>query len=338
MFSQIGRKRRGSELVLKKVKRRKLEEPEDESDEEMELPFPFNPFAISKEDNDVFILENHIYFTTDVSMKSINKLTKIIFAANREFDLLRQTCKFAEITPKPIYLHITSTGGDLFAGLRGIDVIQSSELPIYTIIEGYAISAGSVLFLSGKKRFMSKNAYLLIHQLSSYEGGGTFEQLKDSMKNDALLMNRLYDFYIKSSTNGKLTMDVIKEVLKHDIYWNYRTCEKYGLVDGIYNEINKTVDNNNISPSLNKELEDEVDIEKIIKEREEFDNISNSSTSSNDSEESFKKNTPKKGSKKSISSKENKIDTLNAEKLQNIIESIVKAPSKRQPKRKTKKF
>lgn len=336
MFSQIGRKRRGSELVLKKVKRRKLEDSEDENDEEMELPF--NPFAFSQKDNDVFILENHIYFTTDVTMNSINKLTKIIFAANREFDLLRQTCKFAEITPKPIYLRITSTGGDLFAGLRGIDVIQSSELPIYTIIEGYAISAGSVLFLSGKKRFMSKNAYLLIHQLSSYEGGGTFEQLKDSMKNDAMLMNRLYDFYIKSSRNSKLTMEVIREVLKHDIYWNYRTCEKYGLVDGIYNEINKTVDNNNISPSLNKELEDEVDIEKIIKEREEFDNMSNSSTSTMDSEESFKKNTPKKGSKKSILSKENKIDTLNAEKLQNIIESIVKAPGKKQPKRKTKKF
>ena len=66
--------------------------------------------------------------------------------------------------------------------------------------------------------------------------------------------------------------------------------------------------------------------------------MSNSSTSTMDSEESFKKNTPKKGSKKSILSKENKIDTLNAEKLQNIIESIVKAPGKKQPKRKTKKF
>jgi ATP-dependent Clp protease protease subunit len=328
MFTTIGRKRRGSELILRKSKKRRLEDSEDESDEEIELPF--NPFAISKDDNDVFILENHIYFTTDVSMKSINKLTKIIFAANREFDLLKQTCKFAEVTPKPIYLHITSTGGDLFAGLRGIDVIQRSELPIYTIIEGYAISAGSVLFLSGKKRFMSKNSYLLIHQLSSYDSGGTFEQIKDSIKNDAMLMNRLYDFYIKSSRNNKLTLDIIKEVLKHDIYWNYKTCEKYGLVDGIYNEINKTIDNNNITPNLDKELEDEIDIEKIMKEREEFDNLSNSSNDTSNDTKNKKKTVKNK--------KENSIDTINAEKIEKIIETIVKAPPKRNPKKKTKYF
>ncbi len=219
-----------------KKKFKKMEESEDE-EEDME-PFPINPMQLeSKQDDFVYQLDNHIYFTTDVSMKSINKLSKLIHNSNKEFEILESTVShMAETKPKPIYLHISSMGGDLFAGFRAVDVIQNSKIPIYTVIEGYAISAASLMYLAGKRKFMTKNSFLLIHQLTNYHGGGdaeTFEKSKDEFTNNQLLMNQLYDFYV-SSSNTKLTKKKVEEILKHDLYWNYDTCSKYGLVDELF--------------------------------------------------------------------------------------------------------
>ena len=219
----------------KKKKARKMEETED--DEEVEA-LPFDPFNLDKiEDENVFQMDNHIYFTADVSMKSVNKLAKLIHNSNKEYDVLYSSvCHMANVSPKPLFLHITSVGGDLFAGFRAVDMIHNSRIPIYTVVEGYAISAGSLMFLAGQKKFMTKNSYLLIHQLSNYHSDGTsetFEKAKDEFSNNMMLMNQLYDFYIEVS-KGKLNKKKVEDVLKHDLYWNFTTCQKYGLVDDTY--------------------------------------------------------------------------------------------------------
>jgi len=225
----------------KKKKAKKMEETED--DEEMEA-LPFDPFNLDKiEDENVFQMDNHIYFTADVSMKSVNKLAKLIHNSNKEYDVLYSSVShMANVTPKPLFLHITSVGGDLFAGFRAVDMIHNSRIPIYTVVEGYAISAGSLMYLAGQKRFMTKNSYLLIHQLSNYHGDGTsetFEKAKDEFSNNMMLMNQLYDFYIEVS-KGKLNKKKVEDVLKHDLYWNFGTCHKYGLVDDTYNSTTNT--------------------------------------------------------------------------------------------------
>ena len=221
------------------LKKSKILEDEESEDDELD-PTSINPLLLeNKQDDYIYQLDNHIYFTTDVTMKSINKLSKLIHTSNKEYEILELTVNhMAETKPKPIYLHITSIGGDLFAGFRAVDVIQNSKIPIYTVIEGYAISAASLMYLAGKRKFMSKNSFLLIHQLSNYHGTGnaeTFEKSKDEFTNNQLLMNQLYDFYVVSS-NTRLTKKKVEEILKHDLYWNYDTCYKYGLVDELFGQ------------------------------------------------------------------------------------------------------
>ncbi len=233
----ITNKRKIDSAKEKNPKKSKKLEDCDSEEEEIE-PFQINPMQLeTKQDDYVYQLDNHIYFTTDVSTKSINKLSKLIHNLNKEFKVLESSVNYmAEIKPKPIYLHISSIGGDLFAGFRALDLIQNSKIPIYTVIEGYAISAASLMYLAGKRKFMTKNSVLLIHQLTSYHGNGsseTFENNKDGFLNNQLLMNQLYDFYV-SSSNSKLTKKKVEEVLKHDLYWNYDTCLKYGLVDELF--------------------------------------------------------------------------------------------------------
>lgn len=194
-------------------------------------PLPFNPLELLKPQHDMIKrVGNHIYFRSIIDFESINKMGSLIQEAVDEYELLASTLRNVTVIPRPIYLHITSEGGNLLASMLGIDMIENSKIPVYTVVEGKAVSAGSLLSVSGKKRLMTPNSYILIHQLSSMEGGN-FEQLMDSSKNNQEFMKRIKDIYLKST---KLTSKQLDEVLKHDIYWNFNKSLKAGLVDDVY--------------------------------------------------------------------------------------------------------
>lgn len=127
-------------------------------------------------DNDVYTYHNHIYFKTDVSSESIEKLATEIDHLNHK--IANTKTIYGEFIPTPIHLHITTNGGDLMAGFFGYDKIKSSKIPINTIIEGCVASAGSLLSIAGTKRYMTPNSHVLIHQLRT---GiiGTYEELVD---------------------------------------------------------------------------------------------------------------------------------------------------------------
>jgi ATP-dependent protease ClpP protease subunit len=218
-------------------KRKQVQNDEEEEDDRNEedpevqgLPDEIKEMIVNKL---IYRSENHIYFRTDVTIKTINKLIDLINKANREFELTQLTLKLGKLEPSPLYLHITSNGGDLLAGLLAVDTIVNSKLPIYTVVEGYAISAASLMSVAGNKRFITENSFMLIHQLSDGAGAQTYEQQKDRMLTNRSLMEKINEIYVKY-TGGKLTKKKLAEFLRHDIFWNAKTCLKAGLVDDIY--------------------------------------------------------------------------------------------------------
>lgn len=205
-----------------------------DSDDETPVQPQINPFAaLLNNDNRVYRIDNHIYFTSEVTMDNINKMAKYIHQINKEFEIIKTSIRFAEIQAKPIYLHITSNGGNLFGGFRAVDIIDNSKIPIHTVAEGFAISAASLMYVAGKKRYMTKNAYVLIHQLKSCCGDGTFEELKDSFENNKALMDRIVNIYHEKS-NKKMKKLEIRNALKKDILWDFDKCRKSGIADEIY--------------------------------------------------------------------------------------------------------
>jgi ATP-dependent protease ClpP protease subunit len=130
----------------------------------------------------------------------------------------------------PIELHIHSGGGDLFAGLAAVDVIQSLKSPIHTYVEGQAASAATLMSLVGDKRFMYKNSFMLIHQISSLMVHGTHEQFKDEFENQQKLMDKIRQLYIDKSD---MSPEVVDEILIRDLWLDAEKCLEYGLVDKI---------------------------------------------------------------------------------------------------------
>ena len=187
----------------------------------------------------VTVIDHHIYFVGQVDEKSISKLVRTIQALNKEYkdsvedkpaDPKKNSNYICKIEPKPLYLHITSYGGSLLAVMSAIDSIKKSEIPIYTIVDGYAASAGTLLSVCGKKKYMTKNSYMLIHQLSSGVFG-QMQRIEDNYLNCKSFMERIKKIYLEHT---KLTEELLNSQLKHDSWWDSDTCLKYGLVDEIY--------------------------------------------------------------------------------------------------------
>ena len=181
---------------------------------------------------DVKVVDNHIWFNANVTNKSIQSLIHVIHNKNRELNRIKNKFTNFDITPKPIFLHINSYGGDLFESMAGIDSIINSDIPIHTIVEGTAASAATLLSIVGKKRYITKHSYMLIHQLSS-SMWGTMAELEDDHHNNKALMERLYELYTEYSD---LTKPKLKKILKKDIWWDADKCIEVGLVDEIYKE------------------------------------------------------------------------------------------------------
>jgi len=70
---------------------------------------------------------------------------------------------------------------------------------------------------------------MLIHQLSSGVYG-KYNELEDDMENNKHLMQTIKDIY-KEYT--RIPMKKLDEILSHDLWFDSKTCLRYGLVDNI---------------------------------------------------------------------------------------------------------
>ena len=172
--------------------------------------------------------KNHIYFYSEVDRDSIRELIERLREAE-EFCL--NTKRQMNLKKVPIYLHINSYGGCIFSALNAIDYIQASSVPIYTIIEGSTASAGTLISVCGKKRFIRPNAHMLIHQLSS-ECWGKMSEIEDEVANLKAITVKLKSIYKEHTTIPK---NELKRILKHDLWLNSEQCIEYGLVDELWN-------------------------------------------------------------------------------------------------------
>jgi ATP-dependent protease ClpP protease subunit len=183
-----------------------------------------------EDDISVTVDGNNIYFHADVCDESIAQLIVIINKKNNEFKKLLQSDMVESAKPKNLMLFITSYGGCVFSCMRAVDAIISSDIPIYTCISGYSASAGTLMSVVGKRRYMTPSSYMLIHQASSGMRGN-FWQLRDEFENMDMIMEDIYNIY---SENSKMTREQLEEQLAHDSWMKCDKCISLGLVDEIY--------------------------------------------------------------------------------------------------------
>lgn len=170
---------------------------------------------------------NHIYFNNDINTDTAFELNKELRSVETKIKTMSASLN---LKLEPIYLHLTTDGGIIYSALSIIDTIKSLSVPVYTIVDGFVASAGTLISLAGEKRYMCKNAYMLIHEL---RGGtwGKMSEIDDEYVNLKKIMNHLIKIYTK---NTNITKKELESILKKDVIWNLKECVNKGLIDEEY--------------------------------------------------------------------------------------------------------
>jgi ATP-dependent protease ClpP protease subunit len=183
--------------------------------------------------------DNHLYFYENIDSGSALRLMRELRSLDTHFIKERIERGVEWGTPyHPIWLHIQSDGGEVFASLAIADLIKSMRVPVYSVIEGSACSGATILSAACKRRYIHKNSFMMIHQVS---GGnwGTYAEHKDEMKILSMIMKSLTSFYKK---NSLLSKKQVEEMLKHDSWMDAKKAYKKGFVDFIIGEEDDDID------------------------------------------------------------------------------------------------
>ena len=176
-------------------------------------------------------IDNHVYFyavvDADRSLALMRAIREIDGKLENEYGSRNLPADFPRT---PIWLHIHSYGGELFAGLGVADQLQGIRTPIYSIVEGCAASASTLIAMACTRRYITPTAFILIHQLSSFMWG-TYEQIRDDVHMLDMAMDSLTSFYAGRS---KIPRAEVAELLKHDTWFNAAQAVERGLVDEIW--------------------------------------------------------------------------------------------------------
>jgi ATP-dependent Clp endopeptidase proteolytic subunit ClpP len=219
-----------SKTIAKKrhgAKRRPESSSNDDEDDGGSIAPNFLPMMISKpQQATVYSHNNKIYFNDDITDATC-------FHLNKELRIVAERMKVISILhshdPMPIYLHLTTNGGQIHAAFSVIDCIQKLGVPVYTVVDGFVASAGTLISICGERRFMLPNAYMLIHELRS-EFWGKMTDIEEEIKNLKKTMDHVTGLYTKYTS---ISMTQLEKILKRDAIWNAEECKKRGLVDEV---------------------------------------------------------------------------------------------------------
>jgi ATP-dependent Clp protease protease subunit len=133
---------------------------------------------------------------------------------------------------KDILFYIDSYGGEIYSLVAIHDTMKMLRCDVATICIAKAMSAGAILLLAGTKgkRFITPNARVMLHEISSEEDEGRLSDLRDSLKETEKLQG-LLEILTKKYT--KISATQIKEIFAKNTYMDASTAKKYGVVDHI---------------------------------------------------------------------------------------------------------
>jgi ATP-dependent protease ClpP protease subunit len=184
----------------------------------------------------IYSHKNNVYFGASINKESMIRLQTIIDKVIDQLvnDQLLAEKSLLKVKIPYINIYMNSYGGGIFAAFSFIDYMRSQKLrnpkvKFHTIITGGAASAATLISVTADKRSITKNGYMLIHQLSSMHWG-KYNELKDDMANSELLMKRIKELYAEFTNVPEKDID---EILSHDLWFDSDKCLSLGLVDKI---------------------------------------------------------------------------------------------------------
>lgn len=193
-----------------------------------------------KEKPNIRRLDNSIYFSDRITYQTVHELNFLLHQVESEIlddvklaegDAKKTKAKMVDVViePKPIVLHITTHGGLVHAAFSVVDTIRSLRVPVHTVVSGYVASAGTLISLAGKRRFITPNSFMMIHEIRS-GFWGRYSDVRVEHENLTKLMEHITRYYVDKT---RITRERLADMLRTDTDLNATECLELGLVDVI---------------------------------------------------------------------------------------------------------
>ncbi|BBG66217.1 ATP-dependent Clp protease proteolytic subunit [Hydrogenimonas sp.] len=149
--------------------------------------------------------------------------------SNLASTVVSQLLYLDKMSDEPIYIYISSPGGEVMAGFEIIDIMNLVKSPVHTVAMGMVASMASILLCNGEKRYILPNAQVMLHQpLGGVQGQAS--DIEITAKQILKIKSKLNE--ILSAKTGK-SIKTIENVTDRDSYFDAREALDFGLVDEI---------------------------------------------------------------------------------------------------------
>ena len=194
----------------------------------------------NKPASNIIRIEDSIYFSEKINYDTVFELIRCLRCAEidhlddvkaleAEVKKSKVKCADAIIEPRPIKLYLTTHGGLVHAAFSVVDCIRAMKVPVHTYVSGYVASAGTLISLAGAKRYITPNAFMMIHEIRS-GFWGRYSEVRVEHENITKLMDHVTKYYLERT---KITKEKLAEMLRTDNDLTAAESKELGLVDEI---------------------------------------------------------------------------------------------------------
>ena len=118
-----------------------------------------------------------------------------------------------------INVHINSMGGYVNEGLAIYNVLKNHSAKVNTIVEGFACSAASVVFMAGDERIMNAASALMIHNAWMQPDAGNSAQLRQQADELDKISQAAGNAYMERVNINRNQLDAMLDGENHEGTW-----------------------------------------------------------------------------------------------------------------------
>ena len=178
-------------------------------------------------DDNEKIRDRILSFTGRVDDENTHKLYYDLLEISAEDEIHQEKSRI------PIKLFIDSDGGYDDSAFKIIDLISRMKTPVDTYCAGKCASAAALMFMAGRKRYITEHAFILLHDLSSHTDQMSVTKMVTLVYDIETRQTMLID-YIYSHSNYK-KRDVINFIKSQNDKVVYaKEAIEYGLATDMF--------------------------------------------------------------------------------------------------------
>ena len=134
-----------------------------------------------------------------------------------------------EDSVEEIEVRINSYGGEVAEGIAIYNALKRHKAKVTTVVDGFACSIASVIFMAGDERHMNESSILMIHDVWTYISGNA-----EALRKEADDLDKINELSVKAyMAYVNITEDELNQLMDDESFISPEEALEYGFASQI---------------------------------------------------------------------------------------------------------